>query len=238
MKIAMIGYGKMGQAIEKIAVARGHQMPLKITIDNQHELSAQNLQACDVAIEFTGPESAPKNIHTCLNAGIPIVCGSTGWLQQYQAMVNLCQQKKGALLYASNFSVGVNIFFELNKKLAQLMAPHQQYTINTKEVHHTQKLDAPSGTAITLAEGILANNPTKKTWVNQATQNPTELPIISIRQDPAPGTHIVTYTSAIDDIEISHTAHNRQGFALGAILAAEFLNNKQGVFTMADVLKL
>ena len=238
MKIALVGYGKMGKTIESIALERGHTVLLKIDIDSQAEFTKENLQQADVAIEFTGPHSAKTNILTCLDAGIPVVSGSTGWLDSWDEVVSCCKEKNGSLLYASNFSVGVNIFFELNKKLAQLMNGHNDYAISMEEVHHTQKKDAPSGTAITLAEQIMQQIPAKKTWVNEASTDVTVLPIISKREDPAPGTHSIKYSSAIDDIEIIHTAHSRQGFALGAVLAAEYIFNKQGIFSMKDVLNI
>ena len=192
----------------------------------------------DVAIEFTGPHSAKENILKCIDAGIPIVSGSTGWLADWDEVENLCKQKNGSFLYASNFSVGVNLFFELNKKLAQLMRGHDDYDVSMIEVHHTQKKDAPSGTAITLAEQILQEIPRKENWVNEETGNAQKLAIISKREDPAPGTHSIKYSSAIDDIEIIHTAHSRSGFALGAVLAAEFIHHKKGIFTMKDVLNI
>ncbi|MFT3824268.1 MAG: 4-hydroxy-tetrahydrodipicolinate reductase [Chitinophagaceae bacterium] len=236
MKIALIGYGKMGMAIEKIAIERGHEIVLKISIENLEDNTIENVKKADVAIEFTGPESAFENITRCFDAGVPVVSGSTGWLSRYEEAKAYCLAHNGALLYASNFSIGVNIFFALNKRLAELMAPHNSYEVSMKEVHHTQKKDAPSGTAITLAEQILADRPQKQKWVNAETASPTELSIISERIDPAPGTHIISYTSPIDDIVITHTAHNRQGFASGAVLAAEFLHNKKGIYSMSDVL--
>lgn len=236
MKIALIGYGKMGQAIEEIARARGHEIVLTIGIENIEDNTVENIRKADVAIEFTGPEIAFNNIIRCIDADVPVVSGSTGWLERYEEAKNYCIKKNGALLYASNFSVGVNIFFALNKKLAELMAPHTGYDVRMKEIHHTTKKDAPSGTAITLAEGILEKNPNKTNWVNNLSADPGALVIMSERTDPAPGTHIVTYTSDIDDIEIIHTAHNRKGFATGAVLAAEFLHNKKGIFSMQEVL--
>ena len=236
MKIALIGYGKMGKAIEEIALQRGHEIVLTIDISNAADLTAANLSKADVAIEFTGPESALGNVMKCMEAGIPLVVGSTGWLQHLPDAEAACKKSGAALLVASNFSVGVNIFFEINKKLAQLMAPHKDYDVALEEIHHTQKKDAPSGTAITLAEQVLASVKTKTHWVNTASVNPDDLSIISKRIDPAPGTHTITYSSAIDDIEIRHTAHNRKGFATGAVLAAEFLAGKKGIYTMSDVL--
>ena len=238
MKLALIGYGKMGKTIESIALERGHTVDLKIDIDSIEQFTKENLQACDVAIEFTGPHSAKENILKCLDACTPVVSGSTGWLESWSEVEKACKEKNGCFLYASNFSVGVNIFFELNKKLAQLMKQQADYKISLKEIHHTQKKDAPSGTAITLAEQIIHETPRKKNWVNNESDNPDELVIISKREDPAPGTHSIKYSSAIDDIEIIHTAHNRQGFALGAVLAAEYIYNKKGIFKMKDVLGL
>ena len=236
LKIALIGYGKMGKTIESIALERGHTVNLKIDIDSLADFTAANLQQCDVAIEFTGPHSAKENILKCLHAGIPVVSGSTGWLEHLNEVENICKEKNGAFLYASNFSVGVNIFFELNKKLAQLMKGHSDYSVSMEEIHHTQKKDAPSGTAITLAEQIMHEITDKKKWVNNDTDNPGELSIISKREDPAPGTHSIKYSSSIDDIEIIHTAHSRNGFALGAVLAAEYIHNKKGIFKMKDIL--
>jgi 4-hydroxy-tetrahydrodipicolinate reductase len=238
LKIALIGYGKMGKAIEAIALQRNHTAVLKIDINNTGSFTKENLQQCDVAIEFTGPHSAVENILKCLDAGIPVVSGSTGWLAQWELIKNKCETLNGALLYASNFSVGVNIFFELNKKLVQLMSRQPEYEVSMEEIHHTQKKDAPSGTAITLAEQILENNDLKKKWINDIAKYPNELSIISKRIDPAPGTHSIKYSSAIDDIEIIHTAHSRTGFATGAVLAAEFLQNKKGIYNMKDVLGL
>jgi 4-hydroxy-tetrahydrodipicolinate reductase len=238
MKIALIGYGKMGKAIEEIAEQRNHTAGLKIDINNIDSFTAANLQQCDVAIEFTGPHSAVDNILKCLDAGIPVVSGSTGWLEQWPLIKEKCDTLNGALLYASNFSVGVNIFFELNKKLAQLMSRQPEYQVSMEEIHHTQKKDAPSGTAITLAEQVLENITTKKKWINDIAKYPNELAIISKRIDPAPGTHSIKYSSAIDDIEIIHTAHSRTGFATGAVLAAEFIAGKKGIFSMKDVLAI
>ena len=236
MKIALIGYGKMGKAIEEIAIKNGHEIVLKITSQNIADFNVENLKQADVAIEFTNPHSAVDNLKKCFDANIPVVCGSTGWLDQWQEIENYCTDKNGTLLFASNFSVGVNIFFELNKKLAALMNKRPEYNISIKEIHHTQKKDAPSGTAITLAEGILNNNHNKEKWVLGETENNVELSITSQRIDPAPGTHIINYNSSIDSIEIKHTAHNRIGFASGAVLATEFLKGKKGIFNMKDVL--
>lgn len=238
MRIALIGYGKMGKAIETIALERGHEIVLKIDISNLSDLTIEHLQQADVAIEFTGPHSAFNNICTCLDAGIPVVSGSTGWLHELKKVEQKCHDQKGALLYASNFSVGVNIFFELNKHLARIMKNYPSYNVSLEEIHHTEKKDAPSGTAITIAEQILAVNDQKTNWVNQSASSLSELAIISKRIDPAPGTHSVKYSSIIDDIDIIHTAHNRTGFATGAVLAAAFLVDKKGIFSMKEVLGL
>ena len=241
MKIALIGYGKMGKAIEKIALEKGHEILLKINSENLNELTIQNLQKVDVAIEFSNPENAYNNIKLCLQAQIPVVSGSTGWTNnnQLSEIENYCNDVNGTFLHASNFSIGVNIFFAINEKLASLMAERNEYDVSIKEIHHTQKKDAPSGTAITIAEGIIKNNPTKNEWhLGSNNLNDSVIAINSIRQDPAPGTHIVTYHSTVDSIEITHTAHNREGFANGAVLAAGFLIGKFGVFKMRDVLNI
>jgi len=235
MKIALVGYGKMGKAIEQIAVERGHEIVLKIDRSNQELIS--NIQDADAVIEMTGPESAPSNILACLEKGVPVVSGSTGWLDHFQEIVDCCKSVDGSFLYASNFSVGVNIFFQLNEILASWMQAHPDYIPMIEETHHTEKKDAPSGTAITLAQGILNSYPNLSGW-NKGNGNPDELAIISHRIDPAPGTHVIRYNSIIDSIEITHTANNRKGFALGAVLAAEFIVDKRGVFSMKDVLKL
>ena len=236
MKIALVGYGKMGRAIEKIALKKGHEIVLKIDVDNARDLNKENLSKADVAIEFTGPASAAGNLRICASAGIPAISGSTGWLDELPEIKDAFQNNQVAFLYASNFSIGVNIFFELNKKLAALMAGQDDYKISMREIHHTQKKDAPSGTAITLAEQVISEIPALKNWVNQTSDKPEQLSIISERIDPAPGTHEIKYSSSIDDIEIIHTAHNREGFAGGAVLAAEYIRGKKGVFTMKDVL--
>jgi 4-hydroxy-tetrahydrodipicolinate reductase len=238
MKIALIGYGKMGKIIEEIAIQRGHNVVLKIDEFNIADFTKENINKANVAIEFTGPHSAYENVKKALEFGVPVVCGSTGWLDKMDTIKKLCHEKKGSFIYASNFSVGVNIFFEVNKKLASLIAAHKDYEVQLTEVHHTTKKDAPSGTAITLAEQVLENIKGKKSWVNHISDNPEELEIISERIDPAAGTHKVKYSSGVDDIEIIHTAHNRKGFALGAVLAAEFIKDKTGIFSMKDVLNL
>ncbi|SJZ47982.1 4-hydroxy-tetrahydrodipicolinate reductase [Sediminibacterium ginsengisoli] len=238
MKIALIGYGKMGQAIEQVATGKGHEVVLKIDIDNAHELNSENAAKIDVAIEFTGPHSAFNNVMKCLELGIPVVCGSTGWLEHWDEVKTYCEKQNGTLIYASNYSIGVNLFFEVNKYLAGLMKSHADYSVSMEEIHHTQKKDAPSGTAITLAEQIMEQIVSKTKWVNGETTAANELSIISERTDPAPGTHKVKYSSAVDDIEIIHTAHNRQGFAGGAVLAAEFTAGKKGIYSMKEVLGL
>lgn len=238
MKIALIGYGKMGKAIEEIALLKGHQVIIRINRDNAASFTKENLQAADAAIEFTSPHSAYENITQLLQWGIPVVSGSTGWTDRLPEAEQYCTLHNGAFVYASNFSIGVNIFFEINKKLAGLMADHKEYEVILEEIHHTQKKDAPSGTAITLAEQVLQYIKRKKQWVNELSDNPEDLEIISQRVDPAPGTHHVKYSSAIDDIEIIHTAHNRRGFAAGAVLAAEFIYQRKGCFTMKEVLGL
>lgn len=236
MKIALLGYGKMGKAIEEIALQKGHEIVLRITDQNLEDLTKENLQKADVAIEFSSPESAVSNILFCLNNSMPVVSGTTGWLSQLKIIEEKCKGENGTFLYASNFSVGVNIFFELNKKLALLMNHHKDYKIQLEEIHHTEKKDAPSGTAITLAEQIIATSTQKNKWVNTDSEKENEVPIISKRIDEVAGTHSVKYSSSIDDIEIIHTAHNRKGFAQGAVLAAEFIAAKKGIFSMKEVL--
>ena len=238
MRIALIGYGKMGHMIEEIAVQRGHEVVLRIDVSNQQDFTKENISKADVAIEFTGPDSAFENVTKCIEFGIPTVSGSTGWNNQIDEAKSLCKQKNGSFLHTSNFSIGVNIFFEVNKWLAKLMASHPGYDVTMKEIHHTQKKDAPSGTAVTLAEQILSNFPGKKNWVNQPAENKEQLSIISERIDPAAGTHEVKYSSEVDDIEIIHTAHSRKGFALGAVQAAEYIADKKGIFSMKDVLNI
>ena len=236
MKIALIGYGKMGKAIEEIALSKGHEVLLKLDVTNPQEFTKENLQSCDVAIEFTSPHSAVENLKKCFEAGLPVVCGSTGWLAVWNDILKACEANSGALIYASNYSIGVNLFFELNSYLAKLMSKHPDYQVALEEIHHTEKKDSPSGTAITLAEQVLQHIANKKKWVNHISDNIEDLEIISERIDPAPGTHKIKYTSPIDDIEIIHTAHNRKGFAGGAVLAAEFLVGKKGIFNMKQVL--
>lgn len=236
MNIALLGYGKMGHAIEEIALQRGHHIVLRINDLNLNDLTKENITKADVAIEFTNPESAADNILFCFENHIPVISGTTGWLHQLKIIEDKCKASDGSFLYASNYSIGVNIFFELNKKLAALMKEHTEYEIQLEEIHHTQKKDAPSGTAITLAEEIINSSDQKNEWVNNLTENKNELSIISKRIEDVPGTHSVKYASPVDEIEIIHTAHNRTGFAKGAVLAAEFVANKKGIFSMKDVL--
>lgn len=231
MKIALFGYGKMGKTIERIALQRGHEIVLTIDIDTK----VYDLTVADVAIDFSTPNVAFSNINKCFTNGIPIVSGTTGWLEKYDMAIENCKTNNGAFIYASNYSLGVNLFFELNRKLAALMHNFKEYAIGMEEIHHIQKLDAPSGTAISLAEDII-NATNKKKWSLAVTNNDNEIPIVAKRIENVPGTHTVTYASVIDEIEIKHTAHNRDGFALGAIIAAEWLHDKKGVYTMKDVL--
>ncbi len=232
MKIALLGYGKMGKVIERIALERGHEIVLKKDQDS----SFDGLKNADVAIDFSVPVSAVANISECLNNGIPVISGTTGWLVDYQKMVELCNAKNGSFIYGSNFSLGVNVFFELNEYLAKMMANLKQYNVSMEEIHHTQKLDAPSGTAITLAEGVIKNT----NYANWTLETPisNEIHIEAKRIENVPGTHSIFYDSEVDQIEIKHTAHSREGFALGAVIAAEWLIGKKGVFTMKDVLGL
>ncbi len=238
MKIALIGYGKMGKAIEEIALSRGHEIVLKIDEYNLSDFAKENISKADVAIEFTGPHSAFENVKRALGFDISLVCGSTGWLENLEEAKKICSERNGSFIYSSNYSVGVNIFFEVNKRLAALIDPHKDYEVQVTEIHHIEKKDAPSGTAITISEQILENIKRKKNWVNHVSDNPQEVEIISERIDSVAGIHKVKYSSTIDDIEIIHTAHNRQGFALGAVLAAEYIRDKKGTFSMKDVLNL
>ena len=235
MKIAILGYGKMGKVIEEIALQRGHSIDLKVNQTNL-DFDLELLSDCDVAIEFTAPESAVKNINKCFEANVPVVVGTTGWYAEFNAVQERCISENKGLLYATNFSVGVNIFYEINKKLAALMDVNSQYDVKVKETHHLQKLDAPSGTAISIAEGIIDNLDRKDSWKNDLIVFENELAIESIRTEDVPGTHVVKYESDIDFVEIKHEAKNRNGFAFGAVLAAEYIRGKKGVFTMKDVL--
>lgn len=232
MKIALLGYGKMGKEIEKIALERGHEIVLRKTEDSDFS----GLENADVAIDFSIPAAAVENISTCFNHNIPVISGTTGWLEDYGKMVELCREKNGAFLYGSNFSVGVNLFFELNSYLARLMSHINEYQVSMEEIHHTQKLDAPSGTAISLAEGIFKETRYKEWTMETAAQD--QIHIEAKRIADVPGTHSVYYRSSVDEIEIKHTAFSRQGFALGAVVAAEWIQNKKGIFSMKDVLNL
>ncbi|APY10504.1 4-hydroxy-tetrahydrodipicolinate reductase [Seonamhaeicola sp. S2-3] len=234
MKIALLGYGRMGQTIEKIAISRGHDVVLKIDKDDKD----YDITKADVAIDFSLPSAAYGNITNCINNNVPVVSGTTGWLDDYEKAVALCKEKKGAFIYASNYSLGVNIFFELNKTLAKMMSNLSQYNVTMEEIHHTKKLDAPSGTAITLAEGVIENNANYDAWELNETNNKRSIPIVAKRIEDVLGTHSVNYKSEVDTINIEHIAHNRQGFALGAVVAAEWLVGKTGVFSMNDVLNI
>lgn len=237
MKIALIGYGKMGKEIEQILIARGHTIPLIIDLNNTNDLDTAHLQKVDVAIEFTTPSTAYGNVVKCLEAGVPVVCGTTTWLDKLPEVEQLCKEKNGAFFYASNYSIGVNIFFEINRRLAQLMNRFGEYDVTIEETHHTQKKDAPSGTAVTLAEGVLENLDRKQKWVCGTTTVPEELEVVAIRRSVVPGTHTVTYESDVDALSITHMAKSRRGFALGAVLAAEFLHGKTGIFSMKDLMQ-
>ena len=240
MNIAIIGYGKMGKEIEQIALQRGHHIPLIIDIQNYADFTFANLKAkhIDVAIEFTIPEKAVENYQICFEADVPVVSGTTGWIGRYDEIKNYCNTNSKGFFWASNFSLGVNLFFELNKHLAKLMNPHADYDCAMEEIHHTQKLDAPSGTAITLAEGLLANNTRKKAWKLNTIQNKDDFQIVAKRLGTVPGTHIISYDSAVDSIEIKHEAKGRKGFALGSVIAAEYMKGKKNVYGMSDLLNL
>lgn len=235
MKVALIGYGKMGQAIEKLLEERGHEVVVRF---DREGVDPEQLRKAEVAIEFTRPEAAVTNLAQCFEAGVPVVSGTTGWLAQYDEICQLCEASGGALLYASNFSLGVNILFALNEKLAEIMNDYSDYEVSIQEIHHTQKLDAPSGTAITLAEQVIENLERKEGWNLSEMLDSRQIMIEALREDNIPGTHTVKYDSEIDAIELTHTAHNRKGFALGAVVAAEFLSGRQGIYSMKDVLKI
>ncbi len=238
MRIALIGYGKMGKTIEKIAGDRGHQ--ISFTVDQGEEEKIQQISPdnTDVAIEFTQPEAAFDNIKNLLHKKVPVVSGTTGWLDKKPEIEKICEQENGAFFYASNYSIGVNIFFKLNEYLAEVMSHFTEYDVKMEEIHHTEKKDAPSGTAITLAEGILAHLKRKKQWLNEASEAADILPIASKRIDKVPGTHTINYYSLVDNIEIKHTAHSREGFAKGAVAVAEWIKDKKGVLSMNDFLKI
>lgn len=234
MRILLVGYGKMGKTIERLAIERGHEIAGRIDIDNHHELESVT---ADAAIEFSHPDAAFNNVKRCIEKGIPVVCGTTGWLAHKPEIEALTKKLNGAFFYASNYSLGVNIFFKLNEHLAKMMNSIDGYDISMEEIHHTEKKDAPSGTAITLAEGILKHNTTKSIWINEDPKNPKELPIKSLRIGLVPGTHTIKYSSPIDDIEIKHIAHTRDGFAKGAVMVAEWIQGKKGVLNMDHFLK-
>lgn len=242
MKLALLGYGKMGQIIEKIAVDRGHQIVLRIDALNQEDLTSENLQRADVAIDFSTPASVLDNVEACFAASVPVVVGTTGWYEKLPELEDRCRLGNNTMIYASNFSVGVNIFFHINKVLAKVMNRYSQYEVQVEEIHHTQKLDSPSGTAITIAEGIIDQLERKNAWVNELVGDstdviakPEQLLIESHRIEAVPGTHTVIYSSEIDEIELKHTAHSRAGFALGAVLAAEWLKDREGFYNISDM---
>jgi 4-hydroxy-tetrahydrodipicolinate reductase len=238
MNIALIGYGKMGKAIEEIAISRGHSVVVKF--NSQNPLESSQLRTTDVAIEFSQPDLALKHIKLCADGQIPIVVGTTAWEEHLAEIINHIDKREASLIYSSNFSIGVNLFFEMNKYLARLMNDKTDYVASISEIHHAQKIDAPSGTAVTLAKDLISNHPTYSSWkLTGQSQNmeKSDLPISAIREENVPGTHLISYTSEIDTLTIEHKAHNRKGFALGAVIAAEFIYKKQGVYTMSDILK-
>jgi 4-hydroxy-tetrahydrodipicolinate reductase len=237
MRILILGYGRMGKTIEEIAEERGHTIAHKININNTQALKFIDNTSIDVAIEFSQPDAAFNNISYCINHGIPVVCGTTGWLDRKPEIEALCKEKNGTFFYASNFSLGVNLFFKLNEILASMMEQHPIYQTKITEIHHTEKLDAPSGTAITLAEGLIKNLSSKNKWINEPSDEEDVLPIISKREPDVPGTHIIEYISDIDEIEIKHTAKSRTGFALGAVLVSEWILRKKGILSMTDFMK-
>lgn len=235
MKIALIGYGKMGKMIEEMSIARNHQIILKVDLENRKFITDNELKQCDVAIEFTSPASAIENIKWCVNAKVPVVVGTTGWYNQLEEIKNYTQKNNGTVLYASNFSVGVNIFFALNEYLAKIINHYPVYNPIVEEIHHIHKLDSPSGTGISVAQGILKHIARKTNWVNEPAKTPEQLSLLSYREGEVPGTHSVKYQSDIDEIEITHTAHNRKGFALGSVVAAEWLVGNTGFHTIDEV---
>src|SRR5690554_4761149 len=243
MNIALIGYGKMGQIIEKFAIDRNHEIVLIIDENNRDQVTVEELQQADVAIDFSRPDAVLENIEFCFQANVPVVVGTTGWYESLDTIKEQCLANNHTLMYGSNFSIGVNIFFHINKLLAKAMNPYKQYEVQVEEIHHTQKLDAPSGTAITIAEGILENTDNKSTWINNVIGEDEEIPknnqllIESHRLEDVPGTHTVLYSSEVDQIEFKHTAHSRSGFALGAVIAAEWLHNKKGFYSVKDMFK-
>lgn len=238
MKVALIGYGRMGKEIEKVLQERGHEVPLIIDVDNQHEFTKENLKQVDAAIEFTLPETAFQNIMTCIEAGTPVVSGTTGWLGKYEEIVKACEKYQGTFFYAPNYSLGVNILFKMNQYLAQIMDQFDQYEAEIEETHHIQKVDSPSGTAIKLAEQMIEKIKRKKDWKEDAQDKNGIVNIHAVREDQVPGIHTITYKSDIDSISIKHSAKNRKGLSQGAVMAAEFIKDKQGIFTMDDLLNL
>ncbi len=239
MKVAIVGYGKMGREIEKILIDRGHSIAIVIDMDNAAEIHSEQFRSADVAIEFTTPETAYNNLVACVEGGVPVVSGTTGWLARYDELAALCREKSGGLFYASNFSLGVNLMFRLNRRLAELVngVGGGGYEVEIEEVHHTQKKDAPSGTAITLAEGIIDGLDSKSGWVNDVPAAANEVEIYSLREGDTPGIHHVTYTSDVDILELKHTIKSRTTLAMGAVVAAEYLCGKSGIFTMEDLIK-
>jgi 4-hydroxy-tetrahydrodipicolinate reductase len=238
MRILILGYGRLGKAFEQIALERNHIVRFKINSSNKDQLHKITKGDVDVAIEFSNPESAFENLKTCIQKGIPVVCGTTGWLARKPEIEDLCKSNNGAFFYASNFSLGVNLFFYFNKFIARVMSRYPVYNVSMEEIHHAEKMDAPSGTAIALAEGVIENIGYKKKFVNEATSDLAYLGIVSKRIGKVPGTHLVSYNSVLDTIELKHTAHTRQSFAEGTIVAAEWLVGKQGVFGMEDLLQI
>lgn len=242
MKIVLLGYGKMGQMIEKFAQKRGHEVTLIVDAHNRESITAADLEDADVAIDFSTPHAALSNISLCFEADLPLVVGTTGWYEHLQEVKETCLEANQSLLYGSNFSIGVNIFFHVNRLLAKAIDPYKQYDVQVEEIHHIHKLDAPSGTAITIAEGIIENSTSKKSWVNEVVgdsveviNKPDELLIESLRIEEVPGTHTVLYSSEVDQIEFKHTAHNREGFALGAVVAAEWLEGRKGFYQVTEI---
>jgi 4-hydroxy-tetrahydrodipicolinate reductase len=236
MNIALIGYGRMGHEIEAAALKRGHSVKLIVDKENQDDLNAVKLKDIDVAIEFSFPEAAFGNVSKCLETGTPVVSGTTGWADGYEEAVKICRKNNTAFLHSTNFSIGVNLLFRLNAELAKHMEKYGEYNVAIEEIHHTKKLDAPSGTAITLASGITENNSFYKGWTLMPEQQENKIPITAVREGLVPGTHIITWDSDIDTLTLKHEAKNRKGLALGAVIAAEFIHNKKGVFTMNDVM--
>jgi 4-hydroxy-tetrahydrodipicolinate reductase len=236
MNIALIGYGRMGHEIESIAVKRGHVIKLTIDMDNENDLISANMKGIDVAIEFSSPSSAFSNITKCLSEKVPVVSGTTGWLENYEKVVDICNRNKTAFIHSSNYSIGVNLLFRLNTELAKQMERYHDYSVSIEEIHHINKLDAPSGTAITLADGIVSQHSVYKKWCFEKDKTEDSIPVKSIREGQVPGTHTVIWDSEIDTLILRHEAKNRKGFAFGAVIAAEFIHSRQGIFTMNDVM--